>query len=255
MKKIYLKIFLKKLFLVFFFKLIYKFIAIGKKNKEMYIKCGVSKKKIINAFYSVDKSFFSKKNINKKKNFLLRKRFKNDNQKIFLFVGKLINRKGLDVLFKAIKILKEKNFLKNNKFLIIGSGSEEKKLKKMKNNYNLKNIYFLNFKDQKDILYFYDVADFLILPSYYETWGLVVNESLEMGTPCIVSDGCGCANDLIKNYTNGFSFKNGNHIELANLMVKILNNDIKKTITSKSIKHSLKEFDLNNTVKSILKLN
>ena len=41
-------------------------------------------------------------------------------------------------------------------------------------------------------------ADCLVLPSdYRETWGLVVNEALASGLPCIVSDACGCAEDLV----------------------------------------------------------
>src|SRR5262249_21925258 len=44
----------------------------------------------------------------------------------------------------------------------------------------------------------YVAADCLVLPSdTRETWGLVVNEALASGLPCIVSDACGCAEDLI----------------------------------------------------------
>ncbi len=246
---------LKKIFLRFFFSSIYKFISIGKKNKEMYLECGVPKKKIINANYFVDSHFFSKKNLNKKKKKLLRKKFKKKNQKVYLFVGKFIKRKGLEVLFNAIKVFNQNNENLKNKFLIIGSGPDENKLKQLKKNYSLNNIFFLNFKNQKQLLYFYDLADFLILPSYYETWGLVANESLEMGTPCIVSNGCGCANDLIKQNINGFSFENGDYNQLANLIHNVSNNNFKKKFTYRSIKHSLKNFNLNKTVDTILKFN
>jgi glycosyltransferase involved in cell wall biosynthesis len=40
-------------------------------------------------------------------------------------------------------------------------------------------------------------ADCLVLPSYSETWGLVVNEALASDLPCIVSDACGCAENLV----------------------------------------------------------
>ena len=245
---------LKRIIFRFFFNLIHKFIAISKKNEEMYLECNVSKNKIINANYFVDNNFFSKKFINFKKRKIMRKKYKSNGQKIFLFVGKLISRKGLDVLFNSIRLLKEKNLKKKILFLIVGSGTEERKYKQMKINYNLSNILFTNFKNQKELLYFYDLADFLILPSYYETWGLVANESLEMGTPCIVSNGCGCANDMVKDNINGFSFNKGNHIELANLIAKISKNDKRNRITSKSIKHSLKKYNIDKTVNAILKL-
>jgi hypothetical protein len=41
-------------------------------------------------------------------------------------------------------------------------------------------------------------ADCLVLPSDHgETWGLLVNEALASGLPCLVSDACGCAEDLL----------------------------------------------------------
>jgi glycosyltransferase involved in cell wall biosynthesis len=41
-------------------------------------------------------------------------------------------------------------------------------------------------------------ADCVALPSQSETWGLIVNEALAVGTPCVVSDRVGCAPDLIR---------------------------------------------------------
>ena len=43
----------------------------------------------------------------------------------------------------------------------------------------------------------YVAADVLVLPSESETWGLVVNEALACGLPCVVSDACGSAEDLV----------------------------------------------------------
>jgi len=57
---------------------------------------------------------------------------------------------------------------------------------------------FAGFLNQTEISRAYVAADCLVLPSDYgETWGLVVNEALASGLPCVVSDACGCAEDLI----------------------------------------------------------
>jgi glycosyltransferase involved in cell wall biosynthesis len=57
---------------------------------------------------------------------------------------------------------------------------------------------FAGFLNQSEISRAYVAADCLVLPSDTgETWGLVVNEALASGLPCIVSDGCGCAEDLV----------------------------------------------------------
>jgi glycosyltransferase involved in cell wall biosynthesis len=55
----------------------------------------------------------------------------------------------------------------------------------------------LGFVNQRDLPTVYAAADCLVLPSDYgETWGLVVNEALSSGVPAIVSNRCGCAEDL-----------------------------------------------------------
>ena len=56
---------------------------------------------------------------------------------------------------------------------------------------------FAGFLNQTEISKAYVAADVMVLPSDYgETWGLVVNEATTIGLPCIVSDRCGCAEDL-----------------------------------------------------------
>jgi glycosyltransferase involved in cell wall biosynthesis len=56
---------------------------------------------------------------------------------------------------------------------------------------------FIGFLNQTEISSAYVAADCLALPSdYRETWGLVVNEALASGIPCVVSDACGCSEDF-----------------------------------------------------------
>jgi glycosyltransferase involved in cell wall biosynthesis len=61
------------------------------------------------------------------------------------------------------------------------------------------NASFVGFLNQSEISRAYVAADCLVLPSNArETWGLVVNEAMASGLPCVVSDACGCAEDLVK---------------------------------------------------------
>jgi glycosyltransferase involved in cell wall biosynthesis len=58
-------------------------------------------------------------------------------------------------------------------------------------------VTFTGFLNQTAISKAFCAADVLVLPSTSETWGLIVNEALASGLPAIVSDACGCAEDLI----------------------------------------------------------
>ena len=72
---------------------------------------------------------------------------------------------------------------------------------------------FTGFLNQTEISRAYVAADCLVLPSDHgETWGLVVNEALASGLPCLVSDACGCAEDLAGDQ---FSFPMGDSGALA----------------------------------------
>src|SRR5262249_5291145 len=58
---------------------------------------------------------------------------------------------------------------------------------------------FLGFQNQRQLSRFYHAADLLSLPSRFsETWGLVVNEALHHGLPCVVSDRVGSLPDLVE---------------------------------------------------------
>ena len=66
-------------------------------------------------------------------------------------------------------------------------------------------------------------ADALVLPSVRsETWGLVVNEALQFGLPCIVSDRVGCKVDLVVDGKTGESFPHGNMAELRAAILRLV---------------------------------
>jgi glycosyltransferase involved in cell wall biosynthesis len=69
-------------------------------------------------------------------------------------------------------------------------------------------ITFTGFKNQAELRDVYTSGDCLLLTSASETWGLVVNEAMSMGLPAIVSDVCGCTEDLINEQT-GFTYAAG----------------------------------------------
>jgi len=107
-----------------------------------------------------------------------------------LYVGKLVEGKGVEVLLQAFselcRCLPDKELL----LTIVGTGSEEEKLKKMWHDLDISDrVEFLGFVDDKSLLSrLYVEADMLVVPSYYpEGVPRVINEALLHGTPVIAS--------------------------------------------------------------------
>ena len=60
------------------------------------------------------------------------------------------------------------------------------------------------FVNQSELGRYFAAADVFVLPSAYDTWGLVVNEAMHWGLPCVVSDKTGCHRDLVEAGVSGF---------------------------------------------------
>ncbi len=139
-----------------------------------------------------------------------------------LFSGKLSERKGIHVLVAAAKLLPRE--LRTRLVLIfLGSGPEQALLAESCQGEPGVRARFPGFMNQKQLSPWYHAADMLALPSLRsETWGLVVNEALHHGLPCIVSDAVGCAPDLIEEGRTGAMAKAGSAESLAAAIVRTI---------------------------------
>ena len=116
----------------------------------------------------------------------------------YIFVGRLVAVKNVSMLIEE--------FNRNGKPLTIaGSGILKKELAARAHD----NILFCGFIENEKLGEVYQSHDVLILPSYYEPWGLVVEEALYWGLPVIVSDRVGSSIDMVQNLGTGRIFKSG----------------------------------------------
>jgi glycosyltransferase involved in cell wall biosynthesis len=133
-----------------------------------------------------------------------------------LFVGKLVLSKRPTNIVRAAAVLE-----RGASAVFVGSGALEGELRTLavELGVDLKLIGFLN---QTELGEAYAIADCLVLASdYLETWGLVVNEALATGLPCVVSDAVGCAPDLIRDGESGYVYPLGNVEALAAAFAKV----------------------------------
>ncbi len=116
---------------------------------------------------------------------------------VVLFSGKLSERKGVDLLPAAVAALPP-DLAAQVHLLILGDGALRASLEAQCAALLQGRSTFAGFQNQSKLSAFYHTADLLALPSRaLETWGLVVNEALLHGLPCIVSDTVGCQPDLV----------------------------------------------------------
>ena len=205
-RRFFLKEFLKKIILRGYSS---AFVA-GKESKEYLIKLGFKEEKIFYPWDVVDNIFFEKYTSKSNKS----------GDKYFLCVSRLLERKNLFNLIKSFSSYHKKGGLWGLK--IIGSGNLYLKLKKYADKIiGHEKIEIINWLQIYDLVDYYKNASAFILPSYFDNWGLVVNEAIASGLPCIVSQNCGCAVDLIKNEETGFVFNPNKNYELQKYMEKV----------------------------------
>jgi glycosyltransferase involved in cell wall biosynthesis len=84
-----------------------------------------------------------------------------------------------------------------------------------------KNIHLVGAKPYQDLPTYYGLASAFIHVSTTEQWGLVVNEAMASGLPVLVSNRCGCAQDLVQEGINGFTFDPYNLDDIAQKMLQL----------------------------------
>ncbi|WP_254560466.1 glycosyltransferase family 4 protein [Dyadobacter diqingensis] len=137
----------------------------------------------------------------------------------FVYVGRLAEEKNLEMLIETFKSLKEKPAGADWNLLFVGDGPARKSLELLSGDYlQNKSIIFAGGHPWYKVPEWLAQSDVLILPSKSEPWGLVVNEAMVCGMPVIVSEKCGCAEDLVKDNVNGFTFSPDNKSQLENAM-------------------------------------
>jgi len=173
-----------------------------------------------------------------------------ENNSIILFVGRFVPIKGLDRLITALGYLPEKSPWR---LLLVGGDDVITPAYQS----CLKKIEELNLKDrinltgritQEELLFFYNAADVLALPSHHESFGLVPLEALACGIP-VVSTRVGATETIIKNGINGWIVNTEDPRSFAQHIEKTLTGDF----SQKKIRDTVTGFTWKNAAEALLK--
>ena len=149
-----------------------------------------------------------------------RRRFAMDNEKIILFMGRLVYEKGIQHLIAAMpKIL---NGYHDSKLIICGKGGMLDELKAEANALGLgQKVYFAGYMNGKDVQRMYKAADIAVFPSTYEPFGIVALEAMLSENPVVVSD-VGGLNEIVQHRENGMKSYAGNPNSIADSILELL---------------------------------
>lgn len=134
----------------------------------------------------------------------------------FLFVGRLIPVKNLEFLIRHFSMHPELELT------IIGDGELAETLKSMAS----QNVKLLGAVLNTELPKYYQEADVFVLPSLTETYGLVVDEALNNGTPVLVSHMVGCQDNLVAGNNVGLVFESNNDSDFEDKLSQICDVEI-----------------------------
>lgn len=148
----------------------------------------------------------------------------------FLFAGRLVDTKGVDVLAQAYRSYREKS-ADPWPLVVAGMGPMDAELKA------IDGVQLLGFVSPKDLAAVMADAGCLLLPSRFEPWGVVIQEAAASGQAVICTSTCGGASRLVLDGYNGRVVAPGKVEELAEAMHWVADADpaLRRTISQRSV--------------------
>jgi glycosyltransferase involved in cell wall biosynthesis len=192
---------------------------------EFLRSLGIPEDCIVLCHYTVDNDYFAQATA-KVNRIEVRQRWNiPDDAVVILFCGKLVPwKRPQDVLRAFAAINQQPQVVSNPVYLIYaGEGILRQSLEIEAKSLGVTDrVRFLGFVNQSRLPEVYAASDLLVLPSEYDSWGLVVNEAMVCGLPVIVSDRVGAERDLVRPGETGEIYPVGNVAALSSILRRLL---------------------------------
>jgi len=176
-----------------------------------------------------------------------------DHDRIVLCVGRIDPLKGVDKLIKALPYIRDTGL----RLIVIGGGEDSRdgvdQLRRLALTLDVNDsVAFVGPVKHDQLIYYYNAADVCVVPSYYESFGLVALESLACGTPVVATD-VGNHRSVIRQGETGYVVKDNAPRRLAEKIALLLAEQGSKTRSAASVRASVSGFSWSNTAEAFVR--
>ncbi len=211
---------LKRLVVSWFLRRVDAFLTIGTANEEYFAYYGAAKEKFFRTNYAFDIAQTAvaaqqQRDAGKP----LKRQLKIPHEKVVLYLGRFIERKGVMDLVAAFR--QALPDLGDAALVFVGDGPLRQKLQDETADMAGR-VFFTGFCQPRELGNYYGIADVLVLPSWQEPWAFVLLEALVARVPVIASDQVGAAMDFIIPGRTGETFAPRDRDALARLIIRLL---------------------------------
>ncbi|RFU48114.1 glycosyltransferase family 4 protein [Paraburkholderia sp. DHOC27] len=200
-----------------FFALCDGYFGFGERSREYLMSLGAKRERIFIPCQAaaLPRSFVPEQALDQ------RLRARSGQAPVFLFVGRLSQEKGVDALLQAFGAIVQR--IPAAQLRIVGTGPQGEQLQKAAQDAGIAHaVHFVGSLQDEGLSREYFGATCMVLPSFSEPWGLVVNEALNHGCPVVVSDNCGCVPELVIDGVTGYAFRSGDTASLQRMLLQAL---------------------------------
>jgi glycosyltransferase involved in cell wall biosynthesis len=235
-------------FLRRFYRQIDMFCYIGKEARSHLLAHGVPEIQMVHSPYSVDTQLLEQQRKHQDRRDCRSALGISENSLAIMFSGKLIPRKDPLLLIEAIRRVQDSTGIH---LIMVGSGALSATVVAVARDVLGSRVTMPGFVNQSALGRYYGAADLFVLPSQFETWGLVVNEAMQFGLPVVASSRVGCRRDLIIEGKTGFTFPVGDADSLAGIIQRLGNDHLERSRMGKLAHQHIAQFSTRRSVAGI----
>ena len=205
-------------------------LAGGTPHGEYLNQLGLPRERVFFGYDVVDNGYFSSRTDEFRKQKTEIRKQHGLPEKYFLASARFVEKKNLPRLLKAYaryrelvqKSKSEKPESEIWDLVLLGDGPLRPSILELRSSLGQEScVHLPGFKQYDELPVYFGLAGAFVHASTTEQWGLVVNEAMASGLPVLVSNRCGCAQDLVREGVNGFTFDPGDIEQMASLLLRV----------------------------------